>query len=241
MVRPLLRRRFGGLLAGAVLAATPLASWPSRMRRRPPRRHALPYEAKARPWAWSTARTACAMARSRSGRTPTSCRPSTSPGRASTSTPAPLASLAERAIAADRAQPGAQGAGARGRSSASTATPTTRSRQARRGGAQALGRRLLRGLPRPGGALDRVARRARRDPRRERERGASIRPTSRWRARACACRATSATRTGSSRHRMMGAGHPRMSFELDTFTQTEPGALQARRRLGEAQGRRGTA
>jgi hypothetical protein len=37
-------------------------------------------------------------------------------------------------------------------------------------------------------------------------------------------------------HRIMGAGHPRLSFELDTFAQLAP-ALQDRRRLAPAQGR----
>jgi hypothetical protein len=37
-------------------------------------------------------------------------------------------------------------------------------------------------------------------------------------------------------HRMMAAGHPRLSFELDTFHADRAGAFSDRRRLGEAQG-----
>jgi hypothetical protein len=38
----------------------------------------------------------------------------------------------------------------------------------------------------------------------------------------CACRATSAPPTNTSRHRIMAAGHPRMSFEMETFTNLQP-------------------
>ena len=60
----------------------------------------------------------------------------------------------------------------------------------------------------------------------------------------CACHATSAIKDKYVTHRIMGAGHPRMSFELDTFTMTAPGAFRggqglrasARRTMGWREG-----
>ena len=128
--------------------------------------------------------------------------------------------LWQRAVAAHRAQPRHRGA------DAGEGLPrlprAQRARGAARGALQARRRRLVRGLPRPGRPLARVARRGRRDARPERRATACTIPASpSARARLClSCHFGNADRFVT--HRIMAAGHPRMSFELDTFTAVEP-------------------
>ena len=88
-----------------------------------------------------------------------------------------------------------------------------------------VGRRHVRGLPRPGAALDR----SHVEPNATHAENIAhgLYPLSDHvaRARLClSCHFGNADKFVT--HRIMGAGHPRMSFELDTFTRSQPAHFQ---------------
>ena len=170
----------------------------------------------------------------------TSCRPSTSRGRASTSTRVRTWCCRTRSRSGSRAT-SASGPAHRP-SSASTATRTTSPAAQQRRALQDGGRRVVRGLPRARRqGLDRVARRAR-APRTPKNVEAGLYPTWPTRRRGAPVPVVPLRqRRQFVTHRMMGAGHPRMSFELDTFTHDRARALHARQPTGRSASARGTA
>ena len=149
----------------------------------------------------------------------TCCSTRPSPGSSRTSTPA-SASCSGRALAEDRPQSRARG---RTRRSASTATPTTcpRSGAARSSSSPtASAARPATAARRTGSAPHRQRRRRR--PRRATSPPACSRPPTRGRGRGSCLSCHFGDETKFVTHRLMGAGHPRLSFELDTFTAIEP-------------------
>ena len=101
-------------------------------------------------------------------------------------------------------------------------------------------RRELRGLPRPGRALDRSPT-SRPDATHADNVAHGLYPTNDPVAQARLCLSCHfGNKDKFVTHRMMGAGHPRISFELDTFAQTAAAALRDRRGLAEAQGQLGS-